>query len=135
MLGTPSQEDLAAVQHQDKVRLRKKSQISTYTYMRQMLEFLSTLPPCQPTPLKQYLPDASQNGRTTALVSVFWAASLTLSLLALGLLSRMLVFDPLKRITVVDALAHPFLADLHDKEDEVSAPASASVLRSTSDCS
>jgi serine/threonine protein kinase len=30
----------------------------------------------------------------------------------------MLTFDPNKRITVVDALSHPFLAELHCPEDE-----------------
>ena len=30
----------------------------------------------------------------------------------------MLVVDPLKRITVKEALEHPFLAEFHDPEDE-----------------
>lgn len=37
---------------------------------------------------------------------------------ALDLLSRMLVFNPYKRITVDEALAHPYLAALHDASDE-----------------
>jgi serine/threonine protein kinase len=37
---------------------------------------------------------------------------------ALDLLSRMLVFDPSRRITVDDALRHPYLAALHDASDE-----------------
>lgn len=37
---------------------------------------------------------------------------------ALNLLSKMLKFDPSKRITVEDALEHPYLADLHLPEDE-----------------
>lgn len=35
-------------------------------------------------------------------------------ILATDLLRRMLVFDPSKRITVADALSHPYLSDLYD---------------------
>ena len=38
--------------------------------------------------------------------------------LAIDLLERMLVFDPKKRITATDALAHPYLAPYHDPTDE-----------------
>lgn len=37
---------------------------------------------------------------------------------ALDLLHRMLQFDPDKRINLLDALAHPFLKDLHAKARE-----------------
>lgn len=37
---------------------------------------------------------------------------------ARDLLERMLVFDPSKRITVDEALSHPYLASLHDINDE-----------------
>ncbi|KAH7914855.1 kinase-like protein [Hygrophoropsis aurantiaca] len=37
---------------------------------------------------------------------------------ALDLLSKMLSFDPVTRITVTEALAHPWLASYHDESDE-----------------
>jgi serine/threonine protein kinase len=37
---------------------------------------------------------------------------------AVDLIERMLVFDPFKRITVEQALSHPYLASLHDINDE-----------------
>ena len=36
----------------------------------------------------------------------------------IDLLKKMLTFDPLKRITVNEALQHPYLKELHDEEDE-----------------
>ena len=39
---------------------------------------------------------------------------------AVDLIDRMLAFDPSKRITVAQALAHPYLASLHDESDEPS---------------
>ncbi|XP_021734929.1 mitogen-activated protein kinase 3-like [Chenopodium quinoa] len=38
--------------------------------------------------------------------------------LAIDLIERMLTFDPTRRITVEEALAHPYLARLHDIADE-----------------
>jgi serine/threonine protein kinase len=38
--------------------------------------------------------------------------------IAIDLLERMLVFDPKKRITATDALAHEYLAPYHDPTDE-----------------
>ena len=37
---------------------------------------------------------------------------------AIDLLQQMLRFDPRKRISVVEAMRHPYLAELHDREDE-----------------
>ncbi|RWV80991.1 hypothetical protein BHE74_00046040 [Ensete ventricosum] len=37
---------------------------------------------------------------------------------AIDLVERMLTFDPRQRVTVEDALAHPYLASLHDISDE-----------------
>ncbi len=38
--------------------------------------------------------------------------------LAIDLITKMLVFDPAQRISVEDALAHPYLAKLHVPDDE-----------------
>ncbi|XP_027080013.1 mitogen-activated protein kinase homolog MMK2-like [Coffea eugenioides] len=45
-----------------------------------------------------------------------------MSPLAVDLLEKMLVFDPSKRITVEEALCHPFLKSLHDINDEPVCP-------------
>lgn len=42
--------------------------------------------------------------------------------LAIDLLKRMLQFDPRRRCTVEQALAHPYLASLHDPQDEPICP-------------
>ena len=44
------------------------------------------------------------------------------SLKSIDLMERMLQFDPRKRITVEEALQHPYLAQLHDPASEPSAP-------------
>src|SRR5690606_41489255 len=42
--------------------------------------------------------------------------------LAVDFLTKTLTFDPKKRITVEEALAHPYLEAYHDPEDEPVAP-------------
>lgn len=44
---------------------------------------------------------------------------LSILCLALDLLDRMLTFNPIKRITVEEALAHPYLEQYYDPTDEV----------------
>ncbi|KAB1215367.1 Mitogen-activated protein kinase 2 [Morella rubra] len=41
---------------------------------------------------------------------------------ALDLLEKMLIFDPSKRITVEEALSHPYVSSLHDSNDEPICP-------------
>lgn len=45
---------------------------------------------------------------------------------AYDLLSRLLIFDAEKRISVDEALRHPYFEDLHDSEDE---PAAENVFK------
>lgn len=48
--------------------------------------------------------------------------------LAIDLMEKMLTFDPRKRITVEQALKHPWLAALHDEAAEPAAPGTLSKL-------
>ena len=48
---------------------------------------------------------------------------------SIDLMERMLQFDPRKRITVEEALQHPYLAQLHDPASEPSAPSEFSYLK------
>lgn len=52
-------------------------------------------------------------------VNVCWLILLWGSTLALDLLRWTLAFDPAKRITVNEALSHPYLAAWHREDDEV----------------
>jgi mitogen-activated protein kinase 1/3 len=63
-------------------------------------EYISALPKKQKVPFKQLYPHSSS--------------------LACDLLDRLLVFEPEKRLTVEQALAHPFLDELHCADDEPS---------------
>ena len=58
------------------------------------------MPRKAPRPLKPGFPDASE--------------------LALELLSQMLQFSPNQRISAAQALRHPYLAELHEEESELS---------------
>eukprot|EP00472_Partenskyella_glossopodia_P007490 CAMPEP_0197534754 /NCGR_PEP_ID=MMETSP1318-20131121/48225_1 /TAXON_ID=552666 /ORGANISM="Partenskyella glossopodia, Strain RCC365" /LENGTH=387 /DNA_ID=CAMNT_0043092135 /DNA_START=44 /DNA_END=1204 /DNA_ORIENTATION=+ len=61
---------------------------------------------------------AMQRKRATPLGKLYPHASQE----CLSLLKRLLEFVPKKRITVVEALQHPYMEKLHDPEDEPSAP-------------
>jgi mitogen-activated protein kinase 1/3 len=56
--------------------------------------FIKLLPYTQGTPFSHLYPQADP--------------------LALDLLQKLLVFDPTRRITVLEALQHPYMADLYD---------------------
>lgn len=65
-------------------------------------KYLRALKPIAPPPLRQVFPNAAP--------------------VALDLLAKMMKFDPLERISVTDALAHPFLSQYHDPTDEPTCP-------------
>lgn len=62
------------------------------------LKFVQSLPYRDPIPLTERFKDVEPD--------------------AVDLLSKMLVFDPRKRITAAEALSHPYLAPYHDPTDE-----------------
>lgn len=62
------------------------------------LKFITSLPHREPVPFAERFKNLKQD--------------------AVDLLEKMLVFDPTKRITAADALAHPYLALYHDSTDE-----------------
>lgn len=68
----------------------------------QAQEYIRSLPFSPGVPLSQLYPKANP--------------------LALDLLSKLLAFDPAKRITCTEALRHPYLAIWHDPQDEILCP-------------
>ncbi|EEB09351.1 CMGC/MAPK protein kinase Pmk1 [Schizosaccharomyces japonicus yFS275] len=79
----------------DEETLSRISSERAYNYIR-------SFPPKKPIPFETIFPYANP--------------------LALDLLSRMLTFDPAKRISVTEALEHPYLAVWHDPADEPECP-------------
>lgn len=68
---------------------------------RRAREYIRSLPFKKKIPLKAMFPKQSE--------------------LALDLLEKLLAFNPVKRITVEEALRHPYLEPYHDPDDEPTA--------------
>jgi serine/threonine protein kinase len=62
---------------------------------------------------------ADKQGKAIRSYSQFMQSHLCYLIVALDLLDKMLTFNPHKRISVEEALAHPYLEQYYDPEDEV----------------
>ncbi|KAL4171099.1 hypothetical protein KRP22_009197 [Phytophthora ramorum] len=69
---------------------------------------LESLPKPKQKPLEDFFPKASPE--------------------ALDLIKQCFWFDPSKRISVIDALKHPYVAQFHNEKDEPSAPAPLQIV-------
>ncbi|KND93005.1 Mitogen-activated protein kinase HOG1 [Tolypocladium ophioglossoides CBS 100239] len=82
------------------------------------LRFVKSLPKRERQPLKDKFKNADAAGESRATSGAPRWAETDRDAAAIDLLERMLVFDPRKRITASDALAHEYLAPYHDPSDE-----------------
>ena len=102
VLGTPLPAELAATSHSVQqaaaAKLAGPSQNSANAAPAVSDAYISALPRKSKVPFRQLYPHASA--------------------LACDLLDKLLVFEPEKRLTVEQALAHPYLDELHCEEDE-----------------
>lgn len=105
VLGSPSPDDLECIIN-EKVRIcalfhtRFNSTFTISLNWFQARSYLQSLPFKPKVPWVRLFPNANKN--------------------ALDLLDKMLTFNPHNRITVEDALAHPYLEQYYDPGDEVS---------------
>lgn len=83
----------------------------------QTLRFVKSLPKRERQPLASKFKNADESGKFQLLYDKS-AANTNYCFIAIDMLEKMLVFDPKKRITATQALAHDYLAPYHDPTDE-----------------
>jgi len=73
---------------------------------------------------RRYRSESSYQRRMHRASFTWFSASITILIVpaAIDLLTKMLAFDPSSRVTVLEALEHPWLASYHDVDDEPSCP-------------
>ena len=102
ILGSPSKEDLACIINEKVSRLdasqRNRDDFSFCIFLFQARSYLQSLPYKPKIPWTRLYPSADEH--------------------ALDLLEKMLTFNPHSRITVEDALSHPYLDQYYDPADE-----------------
>ena len=81
--------------------------------------YIRSLPPKRTIPFRKLLLAADSQGECANTVV---GRRLTLTHTAIDLISKMLTFDPASRITVLEALEHPWLVSYHDIADEPECP-------------
>ncbi|KAF8552400.1 Pkinase-domain-containing protein [Imleria badia] len=81
--------------------------------------YIQTLPVKPAIPLRKLLPTADIQGKRRDSIT---SQPNNYSTKALDLLEKMIAFDPSSRITIPDALSHPWLAAYHDESDEPDCP-------------
>ncbi|KAJ9529354.1 hypothetical protein QJQ45_013777 [Haematococcus lacustris] len=101
LIGSPSEAELGFITS-DKAR-----------------RYIRALPRCERTDLRRLWPNANAKASGRQRPGAGTRPSVSLNR-AVDLIDRMLVFDPSARISVEAALAHPYLASLHDDSDEPS---------------
>jgi mitogen-activated protein kinase 7 len=106
-LGTPNEETLSRIGSQ-------RVCFSYFTILTfQAQDYVRNLPFMPKIPFNRVFPAANPQGIKLHVTTL---------IVALDLLERLLAFDPAQRITVEEALEHPYLAIWHDPTDEPDAP-------------
>ncbi|KAJ9112346.1 hypothetical protein QFC19_000766 [Naganishia cerealis] len=84
--------------------------------------YIRTLPAYEKVPFERLYPAADPDGKH--LTASLFSSMLCLAVFfaALDLLEQLLRFDPAERISVAQALKHPYLAPYHDEMDEPDCP-------------
>ncbi|RUS13784.1 mitogen-activated protein kinase HOG1 [Endogone sp. FLAS-F59071] len=100
LLGTPSEDVIATIASENTLR------------------FVQNLPKRQKIPFTERFSSADEQ----VILHHFCQNFLNWDVIAIDLLEKMLVFDPKRRITATEALAHSYLAPYHDPTDEPDAP-------------
>ena len=115
LLGTPQDDVIDTIASENVSR----PDVSFYQIANhcppQTLRFVKSLPKRERQSLKAKFKTADPAGMFSASRT---AASPKLTGIAIDLLERMMVYDPKKRITATEALAHEYLAPYHDPSDE-----------------
>lgn len=95
VLGTPNMEDYYNIKS------------------KRAREYIRSLPFCKKIPFSELFANTNNNTSTSNT-----GGRTNINPLALDLLEKLLIFNPAKRITVEDALKHPYLQLYHDPNDE-----------------